>query len=111
MITRYLYRNPRIVWLILATIIVAGVSCFLVMPRIEDPVLSRRVGVITTVMHGADTKEIESTVTDPIEQWLAEFSEIKQVRSNSKPAKLASCSAKAARSSALSRYGVMTHIA
>ena len=84
MITRYLYRNPRIVWLIVATILVAGLSCVAVMPRLEDPILKRRVAVITAELHGAGPFEIESSVTIPIERWLNEFSEIKQVRSNTR---------------------------
>ncbi len=84
MMTRYLYRNPRIVWLIVATILVAGVSSIAVMPRLEDPILKRRVAVITAAFHGAAPTEIESAVTVPIEQWLNEFSEIKQVRSNTR---------------------------
>ena len=82
--TRYLYRNPRIVWLIVATILVAGISSIAVMPRLEDPILKRRVAVITAAFHGAAPTEIESAVTVPIEQWLNEFSEIKQVRSNTR---------------------------
>ncbi len=84
MITRYLFRNPRIVWLLIATIVIAGCACFLVMPRLEDPVLRPRVAVISTVFPGANPAELESTVTAPIEQWLNEFSEIKQVRSNTR---------------------------
>ena len=84
MITRYLYQNPRIVWLIVATMLIAGVSSLAVMPRLEDPVLKRRVAVITASLHGASPAEIESSVTIPIEQWLNEFSEIKQVRSNTR---------------------------
>ena len=84
MITRYLYRNPRIVWLIIATVLVAGGSCILVMPRLEDPILKPRVGVITAELHGAGPVEIESSVTILIERWLTEFSEIKQIRSNTR---------------------------
>lgn len=84
MITRYLFRNPRVVWLIVFVILVAGASCLAVMPRMEDPILKRRVAVISTGLYGADPAEIESAVTIPIEQWLNEFSEIKQVRSNTR---------------------------
>jgi multidrug efflux pump subunit AcrB len=54
------------------------------MPRLEDPILKRRVGAITVSLPGAATTEIESSVTIPIEQWLNEFPEIKQVRSNTR---------------------------
>lgn len=84
MIARILFRNPQLVWLIVAGTLVAGVSSFLVMPRLEDPILQQRVGVITTSLVGADAVEVESTVTTTIEQWLNEFATIKQVRSNTR---------------------------
>ena len=82
MIARYLLHHPRIVLLILVTITIAGSACFVVMPRMEDPVLRQRVAVVSTTLPGGNALEIESTVTIPIEKCLNEFSEIKQVRSN-----------------------------
>ncbi len=82
MIAEFLYKNPRILVLTIATIMIAGVSSFLVMPRLEDPVLGKRVAVVSTVYPGADAQQIESLVAIPIEECLAGFAEIKQVRSN-----------------------------
>jgi multidrug efflux pump subunit AcrB len=84
MITRYLNGNPHVIWLVVFTILIAGVSSFHVMPRLEDPVLKQRVGVISVQYPGADSLEIESTVTRPIEEWLNEFSQIGKVRSNTR---------------------------
>ena len=84
MITGYLHRNPRIVWLLLATIVIAGLSSYFVIPRLEDPVLGQRVAVVTTTYPGADPAKLDSTVSNPIESWLKEFPEIKQVRSNTR---------------------------
>ena len=84
MITRYLHRNPQMIFLIIAAVLVAGVSCLFVMPRLEDPVLKRRVGVISVKKIGASASEIEASVVLPIEQWLGEFSDIKHVRSNTR---------------------------
>lgn len=84
MITRYLFQNPRIVWLVVAIILIAGIASLSVMPRLEDPILKQRVGVITVEFHGAGPLEIESSIVVPIEQLLSGFAEIKQVRSNTK---------------------------
>ena len=81
MITRYLHRNPQMIFLIIAAILVAGASCLYVMPRLEDPVLAQRIGVISVKQIGASASEIETSVVLPIEQWLGEFSDIKSVRS------------------------------
>ena len=82
MIATFLYQNPRILLLLIGTIIVAGLSSLAVMPRLEDPVLGQRVAVISTVFPGADAQRVESLVTIPIEEMLTSIAEIKQVRSN-----------------------------
>ena len=84
MISTYLIRNPQIVWLLLLVTIVAGLSCLYVMPRLEDPILKRRVGVVSTTFVGASATEVETTVVIPMEKWLQSFSEIKQIRSNTR---------------------------
>ncbi len=84
MIAEFLYRNPRILLLVIFVIVVAGFSSLLVMPRLEDPVLGKRVGVISTAFPGADARKVESLVTVPLENALAGIAEIKQVRSNSR---------------------------
>lgn len=83
MIADFLYRNPRILLLVVVVIVVAGVSSFLVMPRLEDPVLGRRVGVVSTAFPGASAERVETLVTMPIESGLSGVAEIRQVRSNS----------------------------
>lgn len=82
MIAAFLYRNPRLLVLSLVVIIMAGVTAIWVLPRLEDPILSRRVAVISTVYPGANAVQIESTITRPLEEALAGISEIKQIRSN-----------------------------
>ena len=84
MIAEFLYKNPRILILCLTTIVIAGATAFFVMPRLEDPVLGKRVAVISTIYAGADAPQVESLVTMPIEERLANIAEIKQVRSNSR---------------------------
>ncbi len=53
------------------------------MPRLEDPVLGRRVALVSTVFPGANAHRVESLVSIPLEQRLSGITEIKQVRSNS----------------------------
>ncbi len=84
MIARYLYSHPRILLLLVATIIVAGLTSFHLLPRLEDPVLGKRVGVISTACPGADTIQVESMVSIPVEQALRSVAEIKSIKSNSR---------------------------
>ncbi len=82
MIATFLYKNPRILVLLIGTIFVAGLSSLWVMPRLEDPILAKRVAVISTVFPGADARKVEKLVTIPIEELLTSIAEIKQVRCN-----------------------------
>lgn len=84
MIAEFLYKNPRILVLTIATIVVAGLSSLFVMPRLEDPVLGKRVAVISTVYPGADVNQVEALLTIPLEEELTSIAGIKQVRSTSR---------------------------
>jgi multidrug efflux pump subunit AcrB len=83
LIANFLYRNPRILVLTIVAIVVSGVSSLFVMPRLEDPVLGRRVALVSTVFPGANAQRVESLVSIPLEERLNGISDIKQVRSNS----------------------------
>ena len=83
MMADFLKKNPRILLLVVGVIIAAGLSSFLVLPRLEDPVLGRRVGIVSTVYPGASAGRVESLVTVPLEEKLQGIARIKQVRSNS----------------------------
>ena len=83
MISSYLYRNPRVLLLLAAVIAVAGVSSWFVLPQLEDPVLGRRVGIITTAYPGANARQVEALVSIPLEERLQGLKEISRVRSNS----------------------------
>lgn len=84
MIALLLFRNPRIMFLLISVILVAGASAIAIMPRLEDPILGRRVGVISTVFPGAAAARVESLVTIKLEQQLRGISEIDQIRSTSR---------------------------
>ncbi|MCR9201570.1 MAG: efflux RND transporter permease subunit [Planctomycetaceae bacterium] len=79
----FLLQRPRILLLSIIVVLVAGLSAFWVLPRLEDPVLGRRVGIVGTVFPGANAQRVESLVTIPIEEQLQSVTGIRQVRSNS----------------------------
>ena len=79
------YRNPRLLILAVSLIVVAGLSSFYVLPRMEDPQLTERAANINTIFPGADAERVESLVTEKLEDELLEVEEIKELRSNSRP--------------------------
>lgn len=78
------FRNPRLTVLVVGLILVAGLSSFMILPRMEDPLLSPRAALISTRFPGADAERVESLVTEKIEDELQEIEEIKELRSFSR---------------------------
>ncbi len=79
------HDNPRLLILSVLLIAVAGGMSFLVLPRMEDPLLTSRAATITTLLPGAEAERVESQVTEKIEQALREIEEIKEISSTSRP--------------------------
>ncbi|MEM8680420.1 MAG: efflux RND transporter permease subunit, partial [Planctomycetota bacterium] len=82
--SNFIYRNPRLAILMVALILVAGLSSYMVLPRMEDPILTERVAMINTIYPGANAERVEALVTEPIEELLREVEEIALIRSTSR---------------------------
>ncbi|MCA9083421.1 MAG: efflux RND transporter permease subunit [Planctomycetaceae bacterium] len=77
-------RNPRLTILTIGLVLVSGISSYLVLPRMEDPLLTERAAFVLTSLPGADAEQVEAQICDPIEDELREIPEIKEVRSISR---------------------------
>ncbi len=78
------FRNRRLLVLSVALIAVAGFSSLQVLPRMEDPLLTPRFGIINTRFPGADAERVEALVTNSLEDALRQIEEIKELRSTSR---------------------------
>ncbi|MEZ6119080.1 MAG: efflux RND transporter permease subunit [Pirellulaceae bacterium] len=77
-------RDRRLLALTICLILVAGLTSFTVLPRMEDPELTPRAAMVNTIFPGADAQRVESLVTEKLEEVLREAPEIKEMRSNSR---------------------------
>ena len=84
MFSSLFYDNRRLLVLAIALILVAGLSSYYVLPRMEDPVLTQRAAIINTVFPGASAERVEALVTEKLEEELQEIEEIKELRSQSR---------------------------
>ena len=84
MIASLLRDQPKILLSVILVIIAVGVGSYWVLPQLEDPVMSKRVGVITTVFPGADTQTMEQLVTNRIENRLMGVPDVQRIRSNTR---------------------------
>ncbi len=78
------FRNGHLLFLAVAVLVVAGISAFNTLPRIEDPRMTLRNGVIVTALPGASASRVEALVTEKIENRLEELGEIKRLDSTSR---------------------------
>ncbi len=78
------YRNTRLLVLAVCLILVAGLSSYYVLPRIEDPVVTGRNALVNTRFPGAGAERVEALVTEKLEDRLREIDEIKELRSVSR---------------------------
>jgi multidrug efflux pump subunit AcrB len=83
--TNRLVHDRRMLVLIVGMVVVAGLSSLVILPRMEDPVLTKRVALIVTRLPGADATRVEALVTEKLEEKLREIEEIKEMRSQSRP--------------------------
>ena len=78
------YRNRRLLQLVLALIVVGGVSSYGVLPRTEDPRLTKRNSLVQTLYPGASAEQVEALVTEKLEEKLEEVEEIEKIDSTSR---------------------------
>ena len=83
-LTNLFYRSPRLLVLTLLLIATAGAAGLALLPRSEDPILAQRNAQVFTALPGADAERVEALVTDVLEDVLAEFEEIKELKSVSR---------------------------
>jgi len=78
------FRNKRLLQLVLALIAVGGISSYSVLPRTEDPRLTKRNSLLITNYPGASAQQVESLVTEKLEERLEEIEEINKLNSTSR---------------------------
>ncbi len=78
------YQNRRLLVLLILLVVVGGVSSYAVLPRAEDPALVPRAQNILTPFPGRSAEEVETQITEVIEDQISEIEEVKEYRSISR---------------------------
>jgi len=68
----------------MCVILIAGIAAFFGLGKLEDPVFTVKVAVVTTVYPGATAEEVELEVTDRIEKVIQEMPQVKEIESFSR---------------------------
>ena len=76
-------ENPRLIALLTALILVAGLAALSALPTSEDPRVLNRVATVLTPYPGATPERVEALVTEPLENVLRELPEVDVISSSS----------------------------
>ena len=80
-LARFSIKNPVLINLIMITILVVGVYCFISLPRAAEPDISLNWVFITTVYPGTASEEMEQLITKPIEDEIEDIEKIDLITS------------------------------
>lgn len=84
-IARYAIRHPVNVWLLILACLVGGVFAYFNLERLEDPEFTIKEAVVTTIYPGASAEQVEREVSDVLESAVQQLTQLKQVRTTSRP--------------------------
>jgi len=79
-----LYRDPRLLVLVLGVILAMAASALSSIGRQEDPTITNLFATIVTPYPGAEPSRVEALVTEKIEEELREIPEIAEITSSSR---------------------------
>ncbi len=82
-LTEYSLRRPRVVWFVLAVMLIGGVYAFTRLGKKEDAPFVIKSTVLMTHYDGASPEEVERLVTEPIEREIQTMRSLHKITSES----------------------------
>src|SRR5260221_12688672 len=76
-------RSPAVTLSFTLGLLVAGTQAILHMPRMEDPSVTIRTGIVAALYPGATSDQVESQVAKKIEEHLFKFAEVRKKKTYS----------------------------
>ncbi len=83
-LTQFAFRYNRIVYILIALLVLSGIAAFFQLPKATDPGFTIRTAVITTQFPGANPERVELLVTDKLEKKAQEMPEVDFITSESR---------------------------
>jgi multidrug efflux pump subunit AcrB len=79
----FFLKRQTLFWAFLTIIVTGGVYAYMVMPKLEDPLISVKQVMVITYYPGASAHEVELEVTEIMEEELRTINNISDIRSTS----------------------------
>ncbi|MEG0519070.1 MAG: efflux RND transporter permease subunit, partial [Bacteroidales bacterium] len=83
-IPKYALENKKVIYFILAVLLIGGAISFFELPKKEDSPFSIKTAVLITQYPGAKPEEVEKLITEPIEREIQSMSEVLKIESESR---------------------------
>ncbi len=83
-ITQFAIDNNRVTIILVAILVLSGISTYFALPKAQDPGFIIRAAQITTYFPGASPERVENLITDKIEKAIQEMPEIDFITSQSR---------------------------
>jgi multidrug efflux pump subunit AcrB len=80
---KWALENRKLVYFLVAVLVVGGVRAFREMSKLEDPEIRVRQALVVTPYAGASAREVELEVSDALERGIREVKEVETVESRS----------------------------
>ncbi len=82
-ISEYTFRNSRVVWFVLAVLLVGGAVSFNALGKKEDSTFVIKTAAVSCSYAGATPEEVERLITEPIEREVQSMRRVRKVTSES----------------------------
>jgi multidrug efflux pump subunit AcrB len=83
-ISRYFVHHPQVAWVLLVTVVLAGVLGYWGMPKRKDPEIPVRVAVAAVAWPGARAELVEQAITRKLEAKIAENEHVDKIESTTR---------------------------
>lgn len=83
-IPQYSLDNKKVIYFILAMMLVGGIISFFKLPKKEDSPFSIKTAMLITQYPGAKPEEVEKLITEPVEREIQSMSEVYKIESESR---------------------------
>lgn len=83
-IPKYALDNKKVIFFILAILLIGGIDSFFKLPKKEDSPFVVKTAVLITQYPGATPEEVETLITEPIEREIQSMSEVDEIKSDSR---------------------------
>ena len=78
---RWAFRNSRLVYFLIAVLLVGGAFAYYDMSKLEDPEIKVRQALVVGVYPGASAHQVELELADPLEKSIRQMQDISSVQS------------------------------